>query len=291
MSFNKVLRRLCCSLLLTLLGGVLLCGCSPPKEVVATIDGDAITRTEVRTRLLKYREENPGETITPPPTPTIQQDQFSSAKAVLNQLINEHLLILEAQRQGLLDDGNNLPAKRLDAMEKVLSRLGKEVPFPNFKEAKAYYKQHIDKFVVAPRYQLEHLLLNSENSAWELKEQLDKGEMSMAEAGRKQIAGARIADSGKNRLVTAEELPPSLARILPGLKLKVISPVIATPYGYHLVRIVKRLPAGEIPFSEVENQIKDTLFAQRLHKNYQHWLKQSKEQHTIEIFHQNLADL
>ncbi|MEA3332996.1 MAG: peptidyl-prolyl cis-trans isomerase [Pseudomonadota bacterium] len=270
------------------MSGTLLIGCLPPKEVVATIDGEAITRTDVSTRLKEYREE--GSSEVPPPT-TVQQDHFSSAKAALNQLINEHLLILEARRQDLLDNNKNLPADRQEAMQKVLSRLGKEVSFPNFKEAKAYYQQHIDNFVVAPRYQLEHLLLNSENSAWELKERLDKGGLSMAEAGRKQIAGARIADSGKNRLVTAEELPPGLAKILPGLKLKIVSPVIATPYGYHLIRIERRLAAGNIPFSEVENRIKDTLFAQRLQKNYQHWLKQSKEQHTIKIFHQNLADL
>lgn len=269
------------------MGGTLLAGCSPPKEVVATIDGEAITRTEISARLKDYREERATET-TPP---TIQQKQFSSAKAALNQLINEHLLFLEARRQGLVTDTGSNPDSRRAAIRKVLNKLGKEVPFPNLKEAREYYKQHAEEFVVSPRYQLEHLLLSSEHSAWELKERLDKGEMSMTEAGVKQIAGARIADSGKNRLVTAEELPPGLTKILPGLKSKVISPVIATPYGYHLIRVERRLPAGNIPFPEVENRIKDTIFAQRLQNNYQRWLKQSKEQHTIEIFHQHLADL
>lgn len=254
--------------------------------MVATIDGEAITKTEISARLKLYREESATET-TPP---TIQQNQFSSAKAVLNQLINEHLLLLEAQRQGLTDNGNNHASQQV-AMRKVLSKLGKEVPYPNLKESKKYYKQHIEQFIVSPRYQLDHLLLNSENAAWELKERLDKEEISMAEAGHKQISGARIADSGKNRLVTAEELPPGLAKILPGLKLKLISPVIATPYGYHLIRIERRLPAGNIPFPEVENRIKDTIFAQRLQNNYQRWLKQSREQHSIKIFQQHLADL
>ena len=265
----------------------LISGCSPPKEVVATIDKETITRTEVRARLKGYREESATET-TPP---TAQQNQFYSAKAVLEQLINECLLLLEARRQGLITDTENDPGSYQAVMRKVLSRLGKEVPFPNLEEAKRHYEQHTEEFVVTPRYQLEHLLLNSEHSAWELKELLDKGKMTMAEAGRKQVAGARIADSGKNRLVTAEELPPGFAKILPRLKLKKISPVIATPYGYHLIRVEKRLPAGNIPFPEVENQIKDKLFAQRLQNNYQRWLKQSKEQHTIEIFHQHLADL
>ncbi len=274
-------------LLLTVLVGTFLISCSPPKEVVATIDGKAITKTEVNARLKGYSEKSATE-ITPP---TVQQNRFSCAKAVLNQLINEHLLLLEARRQNLISDAENRPLNHQAAIQKVLSRFGKEVPFPNLKEAREYYKQHAEEFIAGPRYQLEHLLLSSEHSACELKELLEKGEMTMMEAGVQQIAGARIANSGKNRLVTAEELPPGLTKILPGLKPKAISQVIATPYGYHLIRVERRLPAGEIPFAEVENQIKDTLFAQRLQNNYQHWLKQSKERHTIQIFHQHLADL
>ncbi len=269
------------------MGTAVLTCCSPPKEVVATIDGESITRTEVKVRLKGYREESTTETV----PPTVQQNQFYSAKAVLEQLINERLLLLEARRQGLISDAGDNPDSNQTAMRKVLSRLGKEVPYPNLVEAKRFYEEHTEEFAVTPRYHLEHLLLNSEHSAWELKELLDKGEITMAEAGRKQVAGARIADSGKNRLVTAEELPPGLAEILPRLKLNEISPVIATPYGYHLIRVEKRLPAGNIPFFEVENRIKDMLFAQRLQNNYQRWLKQSKEQHTIEIFHQHLSDL
>lgn len=255
--------------------------------MVAIIDGQSITRSEVKARLKGYREERDTETA----PPAVQQNQFSSAKAVLNQLINEHLLLLEAQRQELIKDTENSSFNHQEIIQKVLIRLGKEVPFPSLKDAKGYYEQHAKKFVSGPRYQLEHLLLSSEHSACELKELLEKGKITMMEAGAKQIAGAQIATSSKNRLVTAEELPPSITKILPSLKTKVISPVIATPYGYHLVRIKRRLPAGKVLFDEVENQIKDTLFAQRLQNNYQHWLKQGKEQHTIKIFHQRLADL
>ena len=270
-----------------MIGCALIAACSAPEDVVATIDGEAITKTDVSTRLKGYREESANETI----PPAEQQNQFASAKAVLNQIINERLLLLEARRQGLISDSDNDYDSCQSAMRKTLSGLGKEVPFPSLQDAKKFYEQHPEEFVVSTRYQLEHLLLSSEHAAWELKEELDKGLMSMTEAGRKQVLGARIADSGKNRLMTADELPPGLTVILPGLKLKVISPVIATPYGYHLIRVERTLPAGNIPFPEVENRIKDTLFAQLLQNNYQHWLKQSKEQHTIKIFHQHLSDL
>lgn len=261
--------------------------CLPPKDVVATIDGKAITKTEVRERLQAHRLKSGDETV----PPNVLSDQFASAKAVLNQIINERLLLFEAQRQNLVKKNQQNPERCQDAMRQVLSELGKEVPFPSLKEARVFYEKHPEKFTTNTRYQLEHLLLDSENAAWELKEEIDKGLTSLTEAGRKQLFGARIADSGKNRLISANELPPGITEILPSLKPGKLSSVIATPYGYHLIRIVKTLPAGKIPFPEVENRIKDTIFAQRLHENYQHWLKQSREQHKIQIFHQHLTEL
>ncbi len=264
-----------------------MAACSAPQDVVATIDGEAITKTEVKVRIKSYQEEHGDETS----APVAQQSQFTSAKAALNQIINERLLLLEARRQGLIDDRKGDPQSYQIAMQKVLCSLGKEVSFPNLQEARVFYEKHPEEFIVPVRYQLKHLLLNSEHTAWKLKEEIDKGLTSMTDAGRQEIFGARIADSGKNRLITAAELPPGLAEMLPNLKPKVISPVITTPYGYHLVRVEKTFPSGNIPFPEVENRIKDTIFSQRLQNNYQHWLKQIKEQHTIKIFHQHLADL
>ncbi|MBN2808769.1 MAG: peptidyl-prolyl cis-trans isomerase [Deltaproteobacteria bacterium] len=261
--------------------------CSVPKDVVATIDGEAISKAEVNARLKGYREESAEE----PPAPTTQQSRFASARAVLNQIINERLLLLEARRQGLISSRDNDSQNVQDAIRQVLRGLGKEVPFPSRQEALEFYEQHAQEFSSGTRYQLEHLLLSSEHAAWELKEELDKGLLSLTEAGRKELYGARLADSGKNRPLTAEELPPGLAKILPGLKPGRISAVIATPYGYHLIRIERTLPAGKTPFPEVENQIKDKLFAQRLQSNYQKWLQQSREQHSIKIFQQHLSEL
>lgn len=263
----------------------ILCGCAPPQKVAATIDKEQITLDQVRARLEAYDENStPANKVAPE-----QQTQFTNAKAVLTQLINECLLLIEARRQGIITEIDKTgPEKRREALRQVLSGLGEKVNFPSYKEAYDYYEQHPDEFSTEPRYQLEHLILDTEDLAWKLKERLEERELSMAEAARRPETGARSAYSGNERLITVAEMPAGVAVILPKLKLKQISQPVATPYGYHLIRIKRKLPAGSIPFPEVENQIKDKLFAQRLQQNYQRWLKQSREHHTIKIYHQHL---
>ncbi|MCK5915217.1 MAG: peptidyl-prolyl cis-trans isomerase [Deltaproteobacteria bacterium] len=276
--------------LLVLISTIMLCGmfcgCSPPQKVVATVDAEQITIDQVRPRLEAYDESSiPANKVAPE-----RQTQFTNAKSVLTQLINECLLLIEARRQGIIAEVDKTgPEKRREALRQVLSELGGKVTFPSYKEAYDYYERHPDEFSTEPRYQLEHLILDTEDLAWKLKERLEKRELSMAEAARRPETGARSAYSGNERLITVAEMPAGVAVILPKLKLKQISQPVATPYGYHLIRIKRRLPAGSIPFSEVENRIKDKLFAQRLQQNYQRWLKQSREHHTIKIYHQHLT--
>ena len=269
---------------LCLIGAVLLSGCTPTQDVVATIDGEKITIEQLRSRINSYNDRN---TPVNPAAPE-QKTGLATAEAALSQLINERLLLIEARRQGILTDKQPTPAQQEKARRRVLSELGKNVAFPSYREAYNYYEKNQDEFSTRPRYQIEHLLVNSEDQAWKLKSRLEKGELSIADAARLN-AGIQPADNLHNRMMTGAEMPVEIAEILPRLKLHQISQPIATPYGYHLIRINKELPAGIIPFAELENQIKDKLFATRLQKNYQHWLQQSRKQHTIKVYHQHLT--
>jgi len=255
---------------------------------VATIDDEPITLNQLKERLNAYDEKAVFATATNSET----QIQITNARAALMQLINERLLIIEARNLKLLTDSDRAdPSKCKQAIRKVLIRLGEKVAFPSYQEAHNYYNQHRNEFASKLRYQLDHLLLESENQAWKLKEKLEKGESSIAEASHLQTHGTRTADSDNQRLMTVDEMPMGVAAILSELKINQVSQPIATPYGYHLIIIRKIVPAGTIPFPEVENKIKDSLFAKRLKQNYQHWLKEPRKQHTIKIYHKHLTGL
>ena len=275
-------------ILMNLISVLLFCGCTSPKDIVATIDDEPITRCQLKNRLNAYDEK----TVFADAADSEDQKQLTNTRAALTQLINERLLLIEARNLKILTERDERdPEKCKQAIRKVLIRLGEKVAFPSYQEAFAYYDKHPDKFVSKRRYQLDHLLLKSENQAWKLKEKLEKGELSIDEAAQQQTHGARAANSNNQRLITIDELPVGVAAVLPDLKINQISQPIASSYGYHLIIIRKIVPAGTIPFLEVENKIKDSLFAERLKQNYQHWLEQNRKQHTIKIYHKHLTGL
>jgi len=281
-----LLNLLATGLLLIFMSGA--CG-SGKQETVATIDGEVITRDEVRERLQACQDESSpsGREF-----PDLKADErFASARAVLEQLINERLLLLAARREGVIGKHADTPEKIRKAASEYLDRLGREVPYPSLQEAREYYRKHPDEFKTGARYQLDHLLFSSEHSAWEVRNRISRKQLTMAEAGSRGVGGAHPANCGKQRLVTIPELPPGLAKVVPRLKPGTLSQVIATPYGYHLIRVVRKLPAGRIPFAEVENRIKDTIFSRRLQANYRKWLEHSRKQHNIQIFPRHLANL
>ncbi len=254
---------------------------------MATIDDETITREELRERLKSYDGQ-----ILPSDTGDAKtQTQLASNRAALDQLINERLLLMEARNRGLLSDTDRAdPKKCREAVRKVLVKLGEQVYFPSYQESLNYYNNHRQQFSSKTRYQLEHLFLKSESRAWKLKNKLEKGELDLAEA-RRQTTGTRTADNESQRLITVDEMPIEVAAILPDLELNQVSPPVATPYGYHLIIVRKIVPAGIIPFAEVENKIKDLLFTERLKQNYQNWLELSRKQHTIKIYNKHLSDL
>jgi len=275
---------------LLLLAILLATGCGPTGNVVATIDGHDITVAELNEYLKGYHNDDiPASDTTTPAE--FQAEPRADLRAALDQLIDEYLLQLAARRRGWLQEDEKSLQKRRQAEERVLEELGRQVPWPSPQEAREYYQQHPEEFKTGTRYQLEHLLFSSEHSAWEIREKVVAGQLTLADAGRRGLGGAHLADCDRKIFVTAEELPTELSRALARLKPGQVSQVIASPYGYHLVRIIRQKPAGAIPFVEIENRIKDTIFAERLRKNHQNWLKQQKKEYIIRIFPEHLKNL
>lgn len=262
---------------------LLLAACNPGPDTVATIDGRIISRQEVQARL------QAGLEIDEPTSPVYtQNDRFTAARSLLEQLIDEYLLLMEA---GDLELPLNSGPEKQQAIKLVLRKLARKVPYPNQDEARQYYEQHPEQFKTETRFRIEHLLLADEHSAWELKEKIDQGEITLSAAGEQQLLGARLAIVNKKRALNANELPVRVAEELKRMQPGELSQVIASPHGYHLVRLQEIVPGGMIPLAEAENQIKDMLFALRLRENYQDWLKQARQRHKIEIYPQNLNHL
>ena len=63
-----------------------------------------------------------------------------------------------------------------------------------------------------------------------------------------------------------------------------VSDVVATQFGYHLIKVYDRKPAGKEPFSEAGPMLKDRLFKERLNKALRDLVEKLESEAQIERF-------
>ena len=81
-SYNSATNYLLGSIItLCLLGTIFMSGCTPSQEVVATIDGEEITISQLRSRINMYDDRSDPEN----PAAPAQQSKLATAEATLNQ--------------------------------------------------------------------------------------------------------------------------------------------------------------------------------------------------------------
>lgn len=250
--------------------------CNSRDHVVATVGDQRIMQTELEKRLQDYQADYPHTTSRDP------ADAAALEAFLLDQIIDETLLALEGKQRGL-DTGEE---EQGELAHKTMIALGKEVSYPSHQETLDYYHSHEKEFTLQKRYQVTHILLADEHRAWELKEEIEAGRLSMEDAASQYSQGEEAERKGQLQPMTLDDFLPEIAAIIPRLRAGAISPVIHTPYGYHLLRVDQSLPAGPLPFATVENRVKDTLYALKLRLHYENWLKASRNRYHVTINHQ-----
>ncbi|MBW1646458.1 MAG: peptidyl-prolyl cis-trans isomerase [Deltaproteobacteria bacterium] len=249
-------------------------GCRGNRDVVATVGSQQITRTELDALRKNYQAAFAHA------APLAKTAVADLENLLLSERIEQLLLIQEGRRRGLtVKDSHDQTA----FLRATLSALGREVAYPSYQEALSYYRQHPREFTVPRRYQVTHLLLGTEHQAWEIREKIAGGKMTMAAAARRFSRGAAASRGGRLLPMSLEDFLPEISKVLARLAVGQLSQVIHSPYGYHLVRLEKSLPAGTLPFEQVENQIKDELYCQALRRHLQEWLTAAKKQAKITV--------
>ncbi|MCK4378761.1 MAG: peptidyl-prolyl cis-trans isomerase, partial [Deltaproteobacteria bacterium] len=266
------LYHLCCLLLLLSMFFCSACE-NRGQEVVATIGKQQITKKQLAARIQQYKtvfsHAAPQETVTP----------AELKRFFLDQIIDETLIAMEGRKRGLAVKEDNLE----QLIRKTMIDLGRSISYPSRQEALEYYRKHKKNYLVHKRYETTQILVVDEHLAWELKEKIEKHQLSMEEAARKYSIGEEASQGGHLQAMKLNDFLPEIAKIIPRLKPAQVSPVIHSPYGYHLLRLEHILPAGFETFSEVENKVKDELYTLKLRNHFSQWLAEARVRYQVSI--------
>jgi peptidyl-prolyl cis-trans isomerase C len=190
-------------------------------------------------------------------------------------LVIRQLLLQEARRLGLIAAPMRDDAERRETDEEALIRglIEREVktPKPDEESCRRYYMQNRRRFRSPAIYQASHILFAARKADTEaysraradaeaVTSQLQRQPERFDELARAYSNCPSAAQGGNLGQISAGQTTPEFERALADLQPGAIArEPVATPYGYHVIRLDRRIEPRELPFELVRERIADYL--------------------------------
>jgi len=226
------------------------CGEAPGRgekgKILAIVDGEAITEEMLRKE---------AEGLPPYVRPML--DTAAGRARFLESVITRDLLLREALRRGIdrrPEVAAQLSMKRKSILlEALLKDVAERSPGLSDESLRRIYDSAPEQFRTGPRVKVSHMLFRDRERAEETLRRIREGEpfeALMKETGA--FEGEIAADLGDiERGRFAKEFEAAAFGAAPG---EVKGPV-KTAYGFHLIKVYSKKPAGVRSFEEVRPQL------------------------------------
>ena len=238
------------------------------SKILANVGGMPITEEEVNDFLMNLGPR--GQSYNNP----------EGRRAVLNQLIGNKLLLLDAKRN-LFETEPAFKAELARVKDSLLASYAADKVISavkvSDKDAEDYYNQNKEKFLAEEAVNASHILVDSEEKALEILAKINAGEISFEDAARENSScpskanGGNLGDFGKGQMV------PEFDKAVFAMEVGEISQTpVKTQFGYHLIKLNDKKAAEVMPFAEIAPEIKDALLQEKRRSAYESKINQLK---------------
>ncbi|MCC6946204.1 MAG: peptidylprolyl isomerase [Bradyrhizobiaceae bacterium] len=225
------------------------------KPAIVSVNGVVVPRDAIAREVQQH----------PAPTPLAAWKEAARALAV------RELLLQEAHRLGVTADAITDEAGRRETGEEAAIRalIEQEVPVPEPDEpaCRRYYEQNRRRFRSADIYEAAHILVaanagdgrayrEARDKAAVLLQQVVEDPARFADLARTHSDCPSGAQGGNLGQITGGQTTPEFEQALKALAPGSISEApVATPYGFHVIRLDRKIEGRELPFEAVREQI------------------------------------
>jgi peptidyl-prolyl cis-trans isomerase C len=180
--------------------------------------------------------------------------------------------------------------KRQLLIKKITAKVYKEISPITLDEIKAYFDSHRAEFMKSPMVKFSQIVTHGKDKAEALRECLLKGE-HFSELARKHSTTPEAEDGGEVGWVSQDTLDETIYSVIFSLPVGEISPVVKTPYGYHIFQVHSKRPEGPKNLEEARDEIEAKLIHQKQEVLYKDWIIRLRELFPVEINHELIATL
>jgi parvulin-like peptidyl-prolyl isomerase len=167
-------------------------------------------------------------------------------------------------------------------IRKIVKERTKSIGPISYDAIRSYYEQRREDFSHPQRVKFVHVIAAARSDADALLARLKGGE-DMERMVQGQSLGHIIQVDRGMSWHNKNMLPPALSEAAFSLPVGQISPVIETPYGFHVIKVIQRELAGRKDLPEVMGEIEETLLSKERESYYARWLEELRQHYPVTV--------
>jgi len=148
-------------------------------------------------------------------------------------------------------------------------------------EIQSYFDENKASFGTAEQVEASHILVADEKTAKEVKQKLDDGEDFADLAKEYSTDTATKENGGELGYFSSGQMVEEFEKAAFAMDVDEISDPVETTNGWHIIKVTGHKDAVEAKLDDHKDEIKDTLFEQKMNTEYSTWLEEVKADYDI----------
>lgn len=265
----------------TVLVFLALSACNAGKgEVVAEINGEAITKEELYQEMLKQGGKQLLDRMID--QKLIQQAAKEKGVTATEEQIRERMDEMKEQLGGdasfqmyLAQYGITEESLKQDVRHQLLIEglLKPEIKVSE-EEMKAYFEENKDMFGEPEKVKARHILVKSEAQAKEIRAKLDQGESFEELAKQYSTDEASKANGGDLGYFARGDMVPEFEEVAFSLKPGETSQPVKSQFGYHIIRVEDHQQPVPAKYEDKKEEIRQQILQQKIAEKMEPWLNE-----------------
>lgn len=244
------------------------------NKILATVNGKDITQRDVDALLQSIG-----------PQGAAQFNSEEGKKQLLNELINQELIYLDALKNGV-DKEEAYVAELEQVKANVLKQYALRKLLGNVTVAEGeiinYYNENKEKFAKPESVAANHILVDTEEKAQDILKEINEG-LEFGEAAKKYSSCPSKDRGGELGSFTRGKMVPEFEEAAFKMNSGDISDPVKTQFGYHLIKVTDKKESEVSKFDEVRGQIYQMLMGKKQNELYLGKTNELKDNYEVTI--------